>query len=134
MSQTQTRAAGAGAGAGRRETPDGGRVRARLGPVLSAMAHGETEQGAPSAAAVLPAIHGLEDEERVRARRASLGPAGLAPDLALFWPSPAPVPAPAAHPFRCPVATTERHRECKTMPDSIVSMLVKMAKNLQANA
>jgi hypothetical protein len=34
--------------------------------VLSAMAHGETEQGAPIAAAVLPAIHGLEDEERAR--------------------------------------------------------------------
>jgi hypothetical protein len=34
--------------------------------VLSAMAHGETEQGAPIAAAVLPAIHGLDDEERVR--------------------------------------------------------------------
>lgn len=31
-----------------------------------AMAHGETEQGAPIAAAALPAIHGLEDEERAR--------------------------------------------------------------------
>lgn len=30
------------------------------------MAHGETEQGAPIAAAALPAIHGLEDEERAR--------------------------------------------------------------------
>jgi hypothetical protein len=34
--------------------------------VLSAMAHGETEQGAPIAAAVLPAIHELEDEARAR--------------------------------------------------------------------
>jgi hypothetical protein len=30
--------------------------------------------------------------------------------------------------------TTERHAECKTMLDRIVSMLVKMAKNLQADA
>ncbi|HSU83407.1 MAG TPA: hypothetical protein VLR69_13375 [Thermoanaerobaculia bacterium] len=38
--------------------------RPELG-VLSAMAHGDTEQGATIAAAVLPAIHGLDDD-RVR--------------------------------------------------------------------
>jgi hypothetical protein len=35
--------------------------RPELG-VLSAMAHGETEQGATIAAAVLPAIQGLDDD------------------------------------------------------------------------
>jgi len=39
--------------------------RPELG-VLSAMAHGDTEQGAPIAAAVLPAIQSLDDDDRAR--------------------------------------------------------------------
>ena len=36
--------------------------------------------------------------------------------------------------LRLKLTATERHAECKTMLDRIVSMLVKMAKNLQASA
>jgi len=41
--------------------PEDAARRPELG-VLSAMAHGETEQGAPIAAAVLPAVQGLDDD------------------------------------------------------------------------